>query len=151
MTVRLSRRYSFAASHRLHSPALTDEQNREIYGKCNNPFGHGHNYEVEVTVRGNVDAITGRALDLSVLDGLAEAQILAPFRYRNLNEEIPAFRTIVPTTENLAFEMDRRLRVAWRGSFPAGGPELEKVRIWETDRNICEIAPRRVYGNHRNE
>jgi 6-pyruvoyltetrahydropterin/6-carboxytetrahydropterin synthase len=139
VTVRLTRRYSFPASHRLHSPAMSDAKNLEVYGKCNNPFGHGHNYEVELTVRGTVDLVTGRAIDLTLLDGMVEAQVFSAFRYRNLNEEIPAFRTLVPTTENLAREMDRRLRIAWAGSFPAGGPELEKIRIWETDRNICEI------------
>jgi 6-pyruvoyltetrahydropterin/6-carboxytetrahydropterin synthase len=140
MTVRLSKRYGFAASHRLHSPALTDAENREIYGKCNNPYGHGHNYEIELTVRGTVDPVTGRVVDLAVLDDLAEKQFLAPFRHRNLNEEVPAFRTRVPTTENLALEVDRRLRAAWPEAFPNNGPQLEMVRIRETDRNICEIA-----------
>jgi 6-pyruvoyltetrahydropterin/6-carboxytetrahydropterin synthase len=140
MTVRVRRRYSFPASHRLHSASLSDSENMETYGKCNNPFGHGHNYEVELTVRGTVDPVTGRAVDLALLDGLAEAEILAPFRYRDLNKEIPVFRTVVPTTENLALEMDRRLRTAWREHFPAGGPELEKIRIWETERNICEVG-----------
>jgi 6-pyruvoyltetrahydropterin/6-carboxytetrahydropterin synthase len=140
VTVRLSKRYGFAASHRLHSAALTDAENRETYGKCDNPHGHGHNYEVELTVRGTVDPVTGRVVDLALLDNLAERQILAPFRYRNLNEEVAAFRTIVPTTENLGLEVDRRLREAWPGTFGSGAPLLEKVRIWETDRNICEIT-----------
>ncbi len=139
MTVHLTRRYGFAASHRLHSSALTDEENRETYGKCDNPHGHGHNYEVELTVRGTVDPVTGRVVDLGLLDELAESQVLAPFRYRNLNEEIAVFRTIVPTTENLGLEVDRRLREAWPGTFGSGGPHLEKIRIRETDRNICEI------------
>ena len=142
MTVRVSKRYTFAASHRLHSAVMSDAENVETYGKCNNPFGHGHNYEVELTVRGAVDRVTGRAVDLSLLDRIAEAQILAPFRFRNLNEEIPLFRTTVPTTENLALEVDRRLRTAWPETFPPGGAQLEKVRIWETDRNICETGPR---------
>ncbi len=140
MTVHLSRRYTFAASHRLHSHQLSDAENRAIYGKCNNPNGHGHNYEVELTVRGEVDPVTGRAVDLFALDRLAEAQILRPFRYRNLNEEIEAFRLVVPTTENMAFEVDRRLRAVWAEVFPDAGPRLEKVRIWETERNICEIS-----------
>jgi 6-pyruvoyltetrahydropterin/6-carboxytetrahydropterin synthase len=139
MTVRLCKRYGFAASHRLHSPVLTEEENSETYGKCNNPHGHGHNYEVELTVCGTVDPVTGRVVDLGLLDSLAEKYILAPFRYRNLNEEVTIFRTIVPTTENLGLEMGRRLREAWSQTFPAGTPHLEKVRIWETDRNICEI------------
>src|SRR6185437_13833374 len=131
--------YGFAASHRLHSAALTAMENRETYGKCNNPHGHGHNYEVELTVRGAVDPVTGRAVDLAVLDALVEKQILARFRYRNLNEEFAAFRQEVPTTENLAREVDRRLRAAWDEIFAKDGPHLEKVRIWETDRNICEM------------
>ena len=130
----------FFASHRLHSGALTEEENRETFGKCNNPHGHGHNYEVELTVRGAVDPVTGRVVDLDVLDRLAEEQILTPFRYRNLNEEVAVFRTIVPTTENLGAEVDRRLRTAWGRTFPADGAALEKVRIRETDRNICEIT-----------
>ncbi|MES1256909.1 MAG: 6-carboxytetrahydropterin synthase [Acidobacteriota bacterium] len=138
MTVYLSRRYGFAASHRLHAPTLSDAENRAIYGKCNNPYGHGHNYEMELTVRGTVDPVTGRAVDLTVLDRLAEEHILRVFRFRNLNWEIEAFRTAVPTTENLVTEVDRRLRAAWGATFPPDGPRLEKVRIWETERNICE-------------
>src|SRR4051812_41263883 len=140
MRVRLTKRYVFAASHRLHSPALTESENRDTYGKCNNPHGHGHNYEVELTVCGAVDPITGRVVDLALLDDLAERQVLAPFRYRNLNEELAVFRTVVPTTENLGLEVDRRLREAWRGTFATGEPRLEKVRILETERNICEVA-----------
>jgi 6-pyruvoyltetrahydropterin/6-carboxytetrahydropterin synthase len=140
MTVHLSRRYEFAASHRLHSPALTDDENRETYGKCDNPHGHGHNYVVELTVCGTVDRVTGRVVDLALLDDLAEKQFLAPFRHRNLNEEVAVFRTRVPTTENLGTEVDRRLRDAWPETFGSGGPRLERIRIWETDRNICEIA-----------
>jgi 6-pyruvoyltetrahydropterin/6-carboxytetrahydropterin synthase len=119
---------------------MTDAENLATYGKCNNPHGHGHNYEVELTVRGAVDPVTGRVVDLAALDRLAEEQILAPFRYRNLNEEVAAFQTTVPTTENLGAEVDRRLREAWPKTFPGSGPRLEKVRIWETERNICEIA-----------
>jgi len=139
VTVRLTRRYGFAASHRLHSRALSDEENRRTYGKCNNPHGHGHNYEIEITVRGEVNRVTGRLVELGRLDRIAEEQILRPLRYRNLNEEVPVFRELVPTTENLAAELDRRLRSAWPEVFPEGGPVLEKLRILETERNICEI------------
>ena len=135
----LARRYRFAASHRLHSSALSDAENRALYGKCNNPHGHGHNYEVELLIRGAVNTVTGRLIDLTELDRLAEEQILAPFRYRNLNEEIEAFRTAVPTTENLASEVDRRLRSVWDGFFSGVSPRLERVSIWETERNICQI------------
>ena len=140
MIVRLSKRYAFPASHRLHTAALSEAENRDIYGKCSNPHGHGHNYEVEVTVCGDVDPLTGRVVDLSALDRLAVKEILDPFRYRNLNEEVEAFRTKVPTTENLGREIDRRLRLVWTEAFGPGGPELEKIRIWETERNICEAT-----------
>ena len=139
MTVHLARRYAFAASHRLHSPALSDAENRALYGKCNNPHGHGHNYEVELLVRGPVDATTGRMIDLAELDRLAEERILAPFRHRNLNEEVEAFRSEVPTTENLAAEVDRRLRAVWNSRFGSAGPQLERVSIHETERNICYL------------
>ncbi len=139
MTVYLSRKYGFSATHRLHAATLSDAENRAVYGKCNNPNGHGHNYEVEITIAGPVDPVTGRAVSLSTLDALAEREVIEPFRYRNLNEEIPAFRTAVPTTENLAAEVDRRLRAAWAGAFPSGLPKLENIRIWETERNICEV------------
>ncbi len=140
MTVYLSRRYRFTAAHRLHAPGLSDAENRAIYGKCNNPFGHGHDYQVEITVAGEVDPVTGRAVSLDALDALALREAVEPFRYRNLNEEVAAFREAVPTTENLAREVDRRLREAWHEAFPPGTARLEKIRIWETPRNICEIS-----------
>ncbi len=140
MTVYVSRKYGFSATHRLHAAGLSDAENRAVYGKCNNPNGHGHNYEVEITVAGPVDSVTGRAVSLEALDALAAREVIEPLRYRNLNEEVAAFRVAVPTTENLAFEVDRRLRDAWSGAFPSGLPRLEKIRIWETERNICEVA-----------
>ena len=140
MTVHLSRKYGFSATHRLHATGLSDAENQAIYGKCNNPNGHGHNYEVEITVVGPVDATTGRAVSLDALDALAAREIIDPLRYRNLNEEVEAFRTAVPTTENLTFEVHRRLRAAWANAFPTGQPKLEKIRIWETERNICEVS-----------
>lgn len=143
MIVHISRRYRFAASHRLHSAALTEQENRDTYGKCDNPHGHGHDYEVELTVAGAVDPVTGRAVDLARLDDLAAREIIAPFHHRNLNEEVAAFRSVVPTTENLSIEVDRRLRARWPETFGetlrGTGPCLEKVRIRETDRNICEV------------
>jgi 6-pyruvoyltetrahydropterin/6-carboxytetrahydropterin synthase len=138
--VYVSRKYAFSAAHRLHARELSEAENRAVYGKCNNPNGHGHNYEVEITVAGPVDAVTGRAVSLKALDTLAAREVIEPLRYRNLNEEVAAFRTVVPTTENLASEVDRRLRAAWAGTFPSGLPRLEKIRIWETERNICETS-----------
>jgi len=139
VTAEISRKYSFAAAHRLHSPHLSDEENRAIYGKCNNPYGHGHDYEVEVRVRGKVDPRTGVVAALDLLDQVAEKSFLASFRFRDLNE-IDAFRNAVPTTENLASEIFERLRTGWDSVFGPDGPHLKSVRIAETDRNICEIT-----------
>jgi 6-pyruvoyltetrahydropterin/6-carboxytetrahydropterin synthase len=136
----VTRRYRFAASHRLHTPRLSDEENRELYGKCNNPYGHGHNYEVEITVKGPVDPATGRAVDLVVLDRLVQTEVLDVFDHRNLNAEIPQFAGTVPTSENLALYLDDRLRARWRTAFPGAWPRLEKIRIAETERNIFEVS-----------
>jgi len=135
----LTRRYQFSASHRLHSDLLSEEANRELYGKCNNPYGHGHNYEVEVTVSGPVDERTGRVVDIADLDELVRRQITGPFEHRNLNEEVPEFQRLVPTTENLSVIIDKRLREAWLTAFPENQPVLKRVRINETARNIFEI------------
>ena len=138
---RVTRRYEFAASHRLHSPELSEEQNREMYGKCNNPYGHGHNYVVEVSVRGPIERETGRAVDLPALDGLVTREVLVPFGHRNLNREVAAFERVVPTSENLGFEICRRLKKNWKEVFPGEWPKLEKIRIGETPRNIFEVVP----------
>jgi 6-pyruvoyltetrahydropterin/6-carboxytetrahydropterin synthase len=137
VTVYLSRKYGFSATHRLHAAGLSDEENKAVYGKCNNPNGHGHNYEVEVTVAGPVDAVTGRVVDLPTLDALVATEVVEPLRYRNLNAEVLAFQTAVPTTENLTFEVHRRLSQAWPRCFSAGKVKLQEIRIWETERNIC--------------
>lgn len=138
--IRVTRVYRFAASHRLHSEQLTDEENREIFGKCNNPFGHGHDYEIHVTARGPVDERTGRAFDPARLDKLVDREIVTAFHHKNMNVDVPAFAEIVPTTENLAIELGRRLSESWSGSFPGEWPMLEKIRIRETDRNIFELT-----------
>ena len=113
---RVTRRYEFAASHRLHSDQLSEEENRRLYGKCNNPYGHGHNYVVEVSVRGPLDEATGRAVDTAVLDGLVRREVLQPFDHRNLNTEVAVFGEVVPTSENLGFEICRRLKRNWKRS-----------------------------------
>jgi len=136
---RVTRRYQFAASHRLHAPQLSDEENRRIYGKCNHPYGHGHNYVVEVSARGPLDERTGCAVNTLDLDELVARQVLAPFAYRNLNVEIASFGELAPTSENLGIEICRRLKHHWREVFPEGWPRLEKIRIAETARNIFEI------------
>jgi 6-pyruvoyltetrahydropterin/6-carboxytetrahydropterin synthase len=136
---RVTRRYSFAASHRLDSPQLTAEENRQLYGKCNNPYGHGHNYVVEVSARGPLDPDSQRAVDTEALDRLVAREVLACLDHRNLNTEVPAFAHAVPTSENLAAEICRVLKSQWSAAFPGPWPRLEKVRIAETPRNIFEV------------
>ena len=135
---RVTKRYEFAASHRLHSHRLTEEENRRLYGKCNNPYGHGHNYVVEVSARGPLDS-NGRAVDTAALDRLVARGVLGPFQHCNLNEEVAQFAEVVPTSENLAAEICRRLKREWHTAFPSEWPKLEKIRIAETPRNIFEI------------
>lgn len=136
---RVTRRYQFAASHRLHSAAFGEEENRRLYGKCNNPYGHGHNYAVEVSALGALDPETGRAVDPAALDALVEREVLAPFAWRNLNADVEIFSRVVPTSENLACEICRRLKQGWHGAFPGEWPRLARVRVAETERNCFEI------------
>ena len=138
--IRVTRRYEFSASHRLHAPGLTEEENGRLYGKCNNPFGHGHNYVLEVSVVGPVQAWSGRAVDPAALDQLVHERVLRAFDHKNLNEEIELFRRVVPTTENLGLLIHERLKDAWAGVFAGEWPQLEKVRIAETERNIFEVS-----------
>lgn len=133
MKVTLTRRYSFSASHRLHSSKMTEAENQGLYGKCNNPYGHGHNYEVEVTLAGPIDPATGMIANLAELDAFVQQRVLADFDHRYLNEEIPVFKKIVPTTENLCIEIYNRLK-----DFP--GARLERVRIEETSKNSFEYS-----------
>jgi 6-pyruvoyltetrahydropterin/6-carboxytetrahydropterin synthase len=129
----LTRRYRFAASHRLYSAALSDEENKRLYGKCGNPYGHGHNYVVEVTVSGPVDPETGMVANLGDLDRFVEREVVEPFDQKYLNEEIGEFQHRVPTTENVCREIYRRLK-----GFPEA--RLERVRIEETSNNSFEFA-----------
>jgi len=133
LKVELGRRYRFSASHRLHSAQLSEVENCRVFGKCNNPYGHGHNYVVEISVSGDVDAATGMIANLADLDGFVERQVLDAFDHKSLNEEVPAFREVVPTTENLCIEIFERLK-----SFPHAN--LERVRIEETSNNSFEYA-----------
>ena len=137
--MRVTRRYRFSASHRLHAHSLSDAENRALYGKCNNPFGHGHDYVVEVSVRGPVDMQTGLAVNTAALDALVREQVIQAFDRRNLNTEIPEFQTTTPTTENLGRQIHRRLNAEWDRAFPGRVPALERIRIAETERNIFEI------------
>lgn len=131
MKVHLTRRYIFSASHRLHCDELTAEQNRAVYGKCNNPHGHGHNYGLEVTVSGPVDSRTGMVCNLADLDATVAREILDRFDHVNLNQR-PEFAEQVPTTENLS----ERIFDILKQSFTAA--HLEKVRLEETAMNSFE-------------
>jgi len=132
---RLTRRYRFSASHRLHTAALSEDANRELYGKCNNPWGHGHNYLVEISVTGAVQRDSGQLVSVSALDDLVHGKVIRDFDHRDLNRDIPVFEDVVPTSENLAVEIRRRLSLEW----PADFPKLAGVRLWETKRNIFEL------------
>ncbi len=140
--IRLTRRYRFSASHRLHAPSLGERENRELYGKCNNPFGHGHDYVLEVGVSGPVDEESGTAVDLNKLDSLVRREVIDPLDRKDLNREVPAFAAAVPTTENLLAEVRWRLSSRWAGVFPGAWPRLERIGIHETKRNSFECHER---------
>jgi len=142
--IRVTRKYRFSASHRLHAAPSSEAENRELYGKCNNPFGHGHNYEIAVSVSGPLDRRSGRAVDIDALDRLVRRRILEPFDHRNLNEEVEAFRASVPTSENLGREIVRRLRQEWTSVFPSDQPRLESVAIAETSHNSFEVPAHEI-------
>jgi 6-pyruvoyltetrahydropterin/6-carboxytetrahydropterin synthase len=130
--ISLTRRYRFAASHRLHTAKLSESENRRVYGKCSNPYGHGHNYVIEVTVTGPLDPETGMIANLGELDPFVQREVIEPFDQKFLNEEVPEFREQVATTENVCRELFRRLK-----SFPLA--KLERIRVEETSKNSFEI------------
>ena len=138
--ITVNRRYHLCASHRLHVDAFDEARNEALFGKCNNAFGHGHNYAIEISVEGTIDPMTGRAVDLNTLDELVQTNIVARYDHRYLNEELPEFASLVPTTENLAAEIRSRLHAAWPTAFPESVPVLRRIRIFETERNIIEAA-----------
>lgn len=144
--VRLTRRYRFSAAHRLHSGMLSAEENRAVYGKCNNPYGHGHDYVMDVTVRGEVDERRGRLISIEALDQFVQVVVLKNFDRRNLNVEVSEFATMVPTTEMLAAVIARRLRAAWPVAFGGSGARFEKLRIGETRNNIFEVYAEEPVG-----
>jgi 6-pyruvoyltetrahydropterin/6-carboxytetrahydropterin synthase len=131
MKAYLSRRYMFSASHRLHSDAMSEDENAATYGKCNNPYGHGHNYILEVTVSGPVDQSTGMVCNLTDLDGFVHSQILERFDLQNLNT-LPEFAQNVPTTENLCIAIYDILQRGFKHA------HLQRVRFEETMMNSFE-------------
>ncbi len=133
MKAYLTKRYWFSASHRLHCDSMSAEENRDVYGKCNNPHGHGHNYALEVTVAGQVDPATGMVCNLADLDGFVNENIVERFGHENLNM-LAEFQGIVPTTENLCVAIYGILE---RGFHYA---RVEKIRMEETMLNSFEYA-----------
>ena len=140
LKLELGRRYRFSASHRLHTAHLTEEENSRVFGKCSNPYGHGHNYVVEVSVSGDVDPSTGMIANLADLDAFVARNVLDDFDHKSLNEDVPAFRDTVPTTENVCIEIFRRLK-----PFPEA--MLVRVRVEETGKNSFEYAGDHPEGN----
>ena len=133
----VTRTYDFSASHRLHSSALSDAENAETFGKCNWENGHGHNYEIEVTLAGDPDPRTGQLGDAARLDRVVEEEVLTPYDHKHLNYDTPDFRDLNPTSENLTRviwdKLSRRL-----GAEPLGGARLYRVAVRETARNFFE-------------
>src|ERR1700722_19529556 len=132
MKAHLNRRYHFSASHRLHTDAYDAAKNQAVFGKCNNPHGHGHNYTVQVTISGQVDPATGMVCNLAELDAFAQTNLLAPFDHTNLNT-LTCFRDSVSTTENLSVEIYRIFQ-----RFTAA--HLEGVHVEETSNNSFDYA-----------
>jgi 6-pyruvoyltetrahydropterin/6-carboxytetrahydropterin synthase len=131
--VRLTRRYRFSASHRLDVPSFTAEENRRLFGKCNNPYGHGHDYVLDISVEGQPDQ-SGQLVNRSALDSFIASNVLGRFEHKNLNVDVPELCGAVPTTENLAVAIRNVIAREW--SLPA---RLSGVRVSETERNIFEL------------
>jgi 6-pyruvoyltetrahydropterin/6-carboxytetrahydropterin synthase len=123
--VYLTRKCEFSASHYYHNPSLTPEENRRLFGKCNNPNGHGHNYTLEVTLKGEIDPRTGYVADLQDVKDVLTREVMDVFDHRFLNKEIPEFADKIPTTENLAISIWRRIE---RG---LGADRIYRVRLYE--------------------
>jgi 6-pyruvoyltetrahydropterin/6-carboxytetrahydropterin synthase len=127
-TVTVTRHVHFNAAHRLHNPSLSDEENRRIFGPCNNPNFHGHNYELEVAVEGEVDPVTGFVANLDEVKRIVEQHVVSYLDHKNLNLDVSEFRALNPTTENLVVVIWRLLE----GRLPS---RLARLVLWETPRN----------------
>ena len=133
--VRLSQKFEFSATHRLHNPALSDEENCRTYGKCNNPHGHGHNYEVQVTLKG-MPGRSGVLVDVPAFERIVAAAVIDRFDHKNLNVELPEFRELIPSVENIAMTIYRLLKP----KFADAGAALASVTVWETPKTWCEYS-----------
>ena len=137
MKAYLTRRYLFSASHRLHCNEMSAAENQAVYGKCNNPHGHGHNYVLEVSLEGQPDPVTGMVLDLKELKEILNREVVNLYDHRFLNYEVPPFDRVVPTVENVAAEIWRRLEPCFRGH-----TRLYNVRLYETEDLFVDYAER---------
>ncbi|HEY0930828.1 MAG TPA: 6-carboxytetrahydropterin synthase [Gemmatimonas sp.] len=132
--VTVTRRLRFNAAHRVHNPALSDADNTRLFGKCNNPNWHGHNYTLDVSVRGPIDAETGYVIDLGALREIVEREVVEQTDHRNFNIDVPYMQGINPTTENIIVGM-------WRVLQPAIAPAtLQRLRLWETENNYVDYS-----------
>ena len=127
--VEITRREEFSASHRLHNPALSAEENRRLYGICNNPNGHGHNYEVEVTVRGEVPGRTGMVMNLTDLMRILRERVLPRVDHKHLNLDVPFLAELNPTAENVAVALWHQIEPELR---PYDGCRLHRIRLFES-------------------
>jgi 6-pyruvoyltetrahydropterin/6-carboxytetrahydropterin synthase len=130
--VTVTRRLRFNAAHRVHNPELSDEENRRLFGKCNNPNWHGHNYTLEVSVAGEIDPRTGYVMDLGKLRDLVEREVIEHADHRNMNIDVDFMSGVIPTAENIVVQ-------CWRVIAPHMAPaRLTRVRLWETENNYVE-------------
>lgn len=128
----VTRREHFSASHRLNNPDWTEEKNQQVFGKCNNPAGHGHNYFIEVTVAGKVDPDTGYVVDLKLLKEVIHDRVIAKMDHKNLNVDVDFLNGVIPTAENIAIGIWKQLE----GRIPQG--RLYNVRLYETEKNFVD-------------
>jgi len=130
--VTITRRLLFNAAHRVHNPALSDAENQALFGKCNNPNWHGHNYTLDVSVKGDVDEKTGYVIDLAKVKAIVEREVIAKVDHRNFNLEVDFMQGVIPTTENIVVGI-------WRVLAPALAPaRLSRLVLWETPNNYVE-------------
>ena len=130
--VTVTRRLRFNAAHRVHNPSLSDEENRDLFGKCNNPNWHGHNYVLEVSVRGPIDERSGYVIDLGRLKSIVQREVIDRVDHRNMNVDVDFMRGINPTAENI-------IVACWRALVPVVAPgRLARLRLWETENNHVE-------------
>lgn len=134
-SMKITRKYEFAAAHRLHMPTASEAENAELYGKCNNPRGHGHNYGLEVTVQGETDASTGTIISHAELDRIVDELVYDNYDHKHLNEDCPEFKELIPTSENLARAIFARLQPAIDNE----SRKLVKIGLHETQKNYFEV------------